>query len=115
MRLFIKWLVCAGVLLLTSILFPGSLILSGGAASLIACATVLWLFNLFLRPVFQLLALPLTLVTLGLFSLVVNGLLVALSAALIPGLVIHGFGVCLFVALLIAAGNLLFAHRTHLV
>lgn len=111
MKLLIKWLVCAAVLFLASLLFPGRMILSGGVLSLAACATILWLFNIFLRPVLQLLALPFSLVTFGLFSLVVNGVVVALSAALIPGLVIHGFGICVFIALLIAAGNLLFARR----
>lgn len=77
---------------------------------MIACATILWVLNIFLRPVLQFLALPFSLVTLGLFSFLVNGAVVALAAALIPGIEIHGIGVCVLISLLISAGNLLFAH-----
>ena len=111
MKLVIKWLVCAAALLLSAQLFPGSFFLRGGFLSLFASATILWVLNIFLRPVLQILALPFSLVTFGLFSLVINGAVVALSAALIPGLAIHGFGVCIFAALLISIGNLIFAHR----
>ncbi|WP_164918891.1 MULTISPECIES: phage holin family protein [Acutalibacteraceae] len=113
MRLFVKWLVCAVSLFLAARLFPGGFVLWGGWAAMIACATILWLLNIFLRPVLQVLALPFTLVTFGLFSLVVNGIVVALAAALIPGIVIRGLGVCVFISLLVSAGNLLFARRSH--
>lgn len=112
MRLFMKWLVCAAALFLSAQIFPERVLLAGGWVSLLACATVLWLLNLFLRPVLQVLALPFSLVTLGLFSFVVNGIVVALSAALIPGFAIHGFFACLVTALLVSAGNLLFARKS---
>jgi len=111
MKLLIKWLICAVSLFLAMQSFPGRFVLWGGTAALIACATVLWILNIFLRPVLQLLALPFSLVTFGLFSLLVNGIVVALAAALIPGIAIHGLGVCVLISLLVSAGNLLFAHR----
>lgn len=111
MKLVIKWLVCAAALFLSAQVFPGNFFLTGGFLSLFACATILWVLNIFLRPVLQVLAFPFSLVTFGLFSLVVNGVVVAISAALIPGLAIHGFGVCIFAALLISIGNMIFAHR----
>lgn len=112
MKNFSKWLVCAASLFLTAQLFPYRVFVWGGWMSLLACATILWLLNIFLRPVLQVLALPFTLVTFGLFSLVVNGIVVAVSAALIPGMVIHGFGACFFAALLVSLGNLLFVRRS---
>ncbi|WP_411677948.1 phage holin family protein [Caproicibacter sp.] len=111
MKLFVKWLVCAVSLFLTSQIFPGRFVLWGGLLALIACATVLWVLNIFLRPLLQLLALPFSLVTFGLFSLVVNGVVVALAAALIPGIAIHGLWVCVFISLLISLGNMMFAHK----
>lgn len=113
MKSFVKWLVCVVSLLLVWQIFPGRFLLWGGWAALLACATVLWLFNIFLRPVLQFLALPFSLVTFGLFSFLINGVVVALAAALIPGIVIHGLGICILISLLISAGNLLFAHKAH--
>lgn len=112
MKLLIKWLVCAAALLLAEELFPGGFVLLGGFGSLLAAATVFWLLNLFIRPVLQILALPASLVTFGLFSLVVNGAVVSLADALLPGLMIGNFWICLFVALLISAGNLLFVRKS---
>jgi putative membrane protein len=111
MKLFVKWLVCLAALFLAWQLFPGGFFLLGGWAALIACATILWVFNLFLRPILQILALPFSLLTLGLFSFVVNGIVVALAAALIPGIMIHGLGICVLIALMVSAGNLMFAHH----
>ena len=112
MKLFIKWLVCAAALFLAQELFPGGFFLLGGPGALLAAATVFWLLNLFIRPVLQLLALPATLLTFGLFSLVVNGMIAALADALLPGLWIGSFWICMFVSLLISAGNLLFVHKS---
>ena len=111
MRLFMKWLVCAAALFLSAQIFPERVLLAGGWASLLACATILWFLNLFVRPVLQVLALPFSIATFGLFSFVVNGIVVALSAALIPGFAIRGFFACLITALLVSAGNLLFVRR----
>jgi putative membrane protein len=111
MKLFVKWLVCAAALFLAWQIFPGRFLLWGGVLALVACATILWVLNIFLRPLLQVLALPFTLVTFGLFSLVVNGIVVALAAALIPGIAIHGLWVCVFISLLISLGNMMFAHK----
>lgn len=111
MRLFTKWLICCGSIYLAWVLFPGGMLLTGPWTVFLAVGTVLWLINLLLRPVVQVLALPLTLATLGLFSLVVNAAMVALADALLPTLHIRSFWLCVFIALVISAGNLLFARR----
>ena len=113
MKLFVRWLICTVSLFLTSQMFPHRFILWGGMASLIACATVLWILNMFLRPILQFLALPFSIVTLGLFSLIINGIVVALSAALIPGIMIHGLGICILISLMISVGNLMFSESSH--
>lgn len=54
-------------------------------------AIALGIVNAVLRPILQLLSLPVTLLTLGIFSLVVNALLFWLASAFVPGFDVHGF------------------------
>jgi putative membrane protein len=62
-----------------------------GAGSLIVAAFLLGFVNAFVRPLVVILTLPLTIVTLGLFLLVVNGLMLMLVAWLLPGFTLAGF------------------------
>ncbi len=55
-------------------------------------ALVLGLLNTFLRPILKLIGLPLTIITLGLFSLVINTLVVMLAAKFISNMSFDGFG-----------------------
>lgn len=111
MRLFLKWIVCFAALLIAYTIFPLGFYAYGGIITLAAAATVLWLINLGIRPVLQLLALPITIVTLGLFSLVVNAALVSFTDFLVPAIRIRGFGIALFIALMISLGNGIFAAK----
>jgi len=63
-----------------------------GTGSLFLAAFLLGFVNAFVRPVLFVLTLPLTIVTLGLFVLVLNGLMLALVAWLLPGFSLAGFG-----------------------
>ena len=72
-------------LYVASAIVPGIEIRSGGA--LIAAAVLLAVVNAIVRPVLILLTLPITLLTLGLFLLVINGLMIELVSALLQ----HGF------------------------
>ncbi len=60
--------------------------------SLAIAAAVLGLLNLIVRPVLFFLTLPITVVTLGLFLLVLNAIMLELTAWLVPGFDIQGFG-----------------------
>ena len=60
-------------------------------AALVA-AVVIGLINTFLRPVFILLTLPINILTLGLFTLVINALLIMLASSLAPGFQVANFG-----------------------
>ncbi len=60
-------------------------------AALVA-AVVIGLINTFLRPVFILLTLPINILTLGLFTLVINALLIMLASSLVPGFQVANFG-----------------------
>ena len=61
---------------------------------------VLGLLNAVLRPIILLFTLPLTILTLGLFTLVVNGVMFYLAASLIGGFSVSGFGAAFIAALL---------------
>ncbi|MCB1844886.1 MAG: phage holin family protein [Halioglobus sp.] len=74
----------------------------GGPFSLFFAALVLGLVNAIVRPVLLLLTLPITVITLGLFLLVLNGAMLGLAALLVPGFVIEGFWTALFGAILIS-------------
>lgn len=68
-------------------------------------ALVMGIINVTIRPVLMLLSLPLNLLTLGLFSFVVNALLLLLAAAILDGFAISGFGAAFIAAILLAFGN----------
>lgn len=85
---------------LASRLVPGVEIRT--TAALIWAALLLGLVNAIIRPVLVILTLPITLLTLGLFLLVVNGLMVELVTALLPDFVVHGFGSAVLCALVVS-------------
>jgi len=97
-RLLLVWLLNAVALLIVAQLLPGIEVLSFGAALL--AAVLLGLINAVLRPLLILLTLPATLLTLGLFLLVINACLFWLGGSLIDGFVVSGFWPGLFGALL---------------
>ena len=89
MGFIVRVLVNAAVIALAAALVPG-LHLAGAMPALLA-GLVLGLINALVRPVLVVLTLPLTLLTLGLFLLVLNGICLALTAWLVPGFDIDGF------------------------
>lgn len=103
MRLLIQWLINALAVGITAYLLPGVRI-SGFFAALVT-ALLLGLVNVFLRPLLLLLTLPLNILTLGLFTLVVNALLVLLVAAIVPGFSVRGFWWALLFGLVLAVVN----------
>jgi putative membrane protein len=65
-------------------------------------ALVLGVMNALVRPILTFLTLPITVLTLGLFYLVVNGVAFALSAWLVPGFTVDSFGSAIVAALLVS-------------
>jgi putative membrane protein len=76
---------------------PGVSVSSPG--SLIAAAVLLGIVNAFVRPVVFVLTLPLTIVTLGLFLLVVNAAMIGLVSLLLHGFHVHGLGAGILAAI----------------
>ncbi len=77
-------------ILLIAYLLP-QVMLADGALAALAAAFVLGLVNAVIRPFFILLTLPVTVLTLGIFLLVINGLLLWLVSGIVPGFHVNGF------------------------
>lgn len=75
--------------------------------SALGAAVVLGLFNAFLRPIFVILTLPITLITFGLFIFVINAVLFLIAAWLVPGFVVHGFLAALLGSVLYAVAGMI--------
>lgn len=101
MRILISWLVNAAALYVTAWIVPGILI-SGGLGPLLLAALVIGLINAIVRPVAVVLTLPITILTLGIFYLVLNGLLFYLAAAVTPGFALEGFWAAVLGALVMS-------------
>lgn len=97
-RLLLGWLLNAIALLAVAYLLPSIQVASFGSA--LIAALVLGLVNTVVRPVLVLLTLPITLLTLGLFLLVLNGLLFWAVGNVLDGFAVGGFWSGLFGALL---------------
>ena len=97
----IHWAVMSLSLWVASYLFSG--LTFANRSSLLISALVLGFANAVLRPILVFLTLPLTLVTLGLFLLVINALIIMLVASLVKGFKVSGFWTAFFVSIFIAA------------
>jgi putative membrane protein len=89
MRLLLVWLINAVALMAVAYLLPGITVASFVTA--LIAALVLGLMNAVIKPILILLTLPVTLLTLGLFIFVLNGLLFWFVGSFIDGFVVSGF------------------------
>ena len=98
MRLLLVWVLNAIALLAVAYLYPGVQVQDWKAAAI--AALVLGLVNTLVKPILVLLTLPVTILTLGLFLLVINALLFWGVAQLVEGFQVSGFWAALLGALL---------------
>ncbi len=99
-ELFIVWLVTVIGLGIATLTTPG--IKANSFFTFLIAAAVLGLINAFIRPVLWILTAPLSVLTFGLFVLVINALMIMLAAALVPGFEVRGFGSALLAAIIMA-------------
>ena len=105
-----QWLVSAVALALSARLLDAvQLPPDRGQAALcvLGAAAALGLLNLLLKPLLLLVTLPVNILSLGLFTLVINGVVLAAAAALVPGLTIRGFGGDVLAAFLVSLFSLI--------
>ncbi len=88
-RLLIRWILYAAGLIFTAWIIPGIEINTFWTA-MFACV-IIALINTFIKPVLNLITLPINIITIGLFSLILNALLFMLAGWITPGVEIDGF------------------------
>lgn len=88
-RLIIRWVLFALALLFTAWLVPGISFVNFQTALL--AAFVMGLVNIFIRPIILIFTLPINLLTLGLFTFVINALMLLFVAKIVTGFMIAGF------------------------
>ena len=98
MRLLLIWLINALALLALKYIMPSITVDSFVTALIVA--VVLGLINTLIRPLFVLLTLPVTILTLGLFLFVINGLLFWAVGSFVPGFHVAGFWAGVFGAII---------------
>lgn len=101
MKILINLAACIGAIFLMSYVLSDQISFDSPIIVVVA-GTILWLINGLVRPVIKLITLPLTLVTLGLFSLVINTLMVMLTDWLVPGIELGGFWPSFALALVVS-------------
>ncbi|MEJ2718388.1 MAG: phage holin family protein [Deltaproteobacteria bacterium] len=96
----IRWLILTLAILILPYLISGVRVEGFGTA--LAAAAILAVLNAIVRPVLIILTLPLTVVTLGLFILIINALLFELAGFFVPGLQIASFWSALFGSIIVS-------------
>jgi putative membrane protein len=89
MKLILNWLISAIAIMIAAYVLPGVSVNTFITA--LVLAVVLGAINLLVRPVLLLLTLPINILTLGLFTLVINAGLILLAAMVVPGFMVTGF------------------------
>lgn len=89
MKLLIRWLISAFAIFLVPYIVPGVEIANFYNA--LIAALVIGLINLLVRPILMLLTLPITVLTLGLFTLVINALMFWFASTIVKGFHVEGF------------------------
>jgi putative membrane protein len=107
--ILIHWLVSVLAILIAATLVPGVTITIWGAVVL---AVVLGIINLFLKPLLKILTFPLTILTLGLFSFVLNALLILLADALVVEFAVASFWIALLYSIVLSLINAVFFSLT---
>lgn len=103
--MILNWLVSALAIMLTAYILPRA---SVNFLSALFAAIVLGFLNTLIKPLLVLLTLPINILTLGLFTLVINGIIISLVSAITPGFKIEGFGNAILFALVLTVVNIIF-------
>lgn len=99
-RITIKWIALTAAIMVTSYLIDG--ISVDGLPSAFLAAAVLSILNVFLRPIALILTLPVNILSLGLFTFVINAFMLIITSKLISGFNVDGFWSAIFGSLLIS-------------
>ena len=100
MGLLLRWLILTSGIIIASYLLEG-IHVSGFVPAFFAAA-LLGILNALFRPVLILLSLPINILSLGLFTFVINALMLVMVSGIISGFEVHGFWTAVFGSLIIS-------------
>jgi putative membrane protein len=100
MGFLIRWLILTIAIIIASYLLEGIHI--SGFFSAFFAAAALGILNALFRPILILLTLPINILTLGLFTFIINALMLKIASGVIPGFEVHGFWTAVFGSLIIS-------------
>jgi putative membrane protein len=106
MKTFLHFLVSIVAILIAVYLVPGTSVTILGAVVL---AVVLGIINIFIKPIIKLVALPITILTLGIFSLVINAAFILLCAHFVPSFYVAGFWTAFWFSIVLSLINAFFS------
>lgn len=100
MKLLIRLLINAVAVVICAYFIPGVVV--DGFISALWVALVLAILNTFLKPILMLLSFPINLITFGLFTIVINTVIILLTDYLVPGLMIETFWLAVLFSIVLA-------------
>ncbi len=103
MGLMIRWLILTAAITIASYLIGG--IEVKGFFSAFLAAAILGVLNVFFKPILLILTLPINILTLGLFTFIINAVILKMASGVISGFQVHGFWSAIFGALVISLVN----------
>jgi putative membrane protein len=105
MVLLLKWLIMATSIVISAYLIPGVYI--SGFFTALWVALFLGIVNVLVRPILILITLPINILTLGLFTFVINAVLVLLASSMINGFHVKGFWIAMLFSMVMSIINYL--------
>lgn len=106
MGILLHWLVVTLAIMVSAYLLPGVKV--AGFIPALAAAVVLGLLNLVVRPILIFLTLPINILTLGLFTLVINAAIIMLATKIVPGFTVANWWWAILFGIVLGIVNALF-------
>ncbi|HNQ47107.1 MAG TPA: phage holin family protein [Syntrophorhabdus sp.] len=103
MLLILKWLIMTVSVMVTAYVIPGVTVRNFMSALWVAL--LLGIVNMLLRPFLILITLPINILTLGLFTFVINGLIILLVSSVVKGFQVSGFWIAVLFSIVLSIVN----------
>ena len=100
LNMILKWILYAVIVIFTAWIVPG-ISVENFLSAMLVCV-IIGLINVFIKPLVQFIALPINFLTLGLFTFVINALLLILAGLITPGFEVEGFLSALFGSIILS-------------
>jgi putative membrane protein len=106
--LLVQWIISAASLLIVAHIIPGFVVESIGTA--LIAAVVIGLINATIGFFLKIITLPLSILTFGIFLLIINALMLMLASSIVSGFHVGGFWIAFLAAAVLAIVNMIFRH-----